>query len=177
MTTIDNLDFVNYKRFATDQEDYEVFKKDLRVDSPQLIESNYISKQVEVIGQKPAVPELIGLFGADIKRTWANFEPPEGFFEQRSLNQYIVSSLGPPSYQERDIVKLEGFLHDISKQMRELVAQKKKLPAQEFREAFEELKQTKQEGLKLLRTIYKGILATNQMVDFVQGRMMQYLQG
>ncbi len=177
MSTIDNLDFNNYKRFATDQEDYEVFKKDLRVNSPHLIESNYISKQVEIGSQKPSIPQLISLFGSDQKKTWANFEAPKGFFEQRSINQYVVSSLGPPSYQELDINKLEGYLHRISEKIRNLHKEKKKLAPEVYAKKLENLKTTKQEGLKLLRTIYKGILASNEMIDFVQGRMMQYLQG
>lgn len=177
MSTIDNLGFHNYQRFASDQADYEVFKKELHLDGPQLIESNFISSQVEIVRQKPSIPELVNLMGVDQKRTWAHFEAPDGFFNQRTNSKYVVSTLGPPSYQEVDIQKLENYMHDISNEMRSLLLNRSKLSPIEYEKQFVELKNIKKEGLKLLRTIHKGILAANEMVDFVQGRMMQYLQG
>jgi hypothetical protein len=173
MHTIDNLDFVNHERFASDTKDYELFKADLRVDNPAIIETNYISKQVEVNSLQPTVPSLISLFEADQKSTWAHFEAPANFFTTRSINGYVVSKLGSPSAQEADIEKLEKKLHAISNKLREAYQN----PATFSDQEIAELKNLKKQGLRLLRTLYKGILDTHQMVDFVHGRMLQYLQG
>ncbi len=177
MSTIDNLDFTNYQRFATDTESYEDFRASLNIDSAGLVETNYISKQVEVIGQKPVVPSLTQLFETDHKKTWALFELPPSFHQQRAVNGYTVSKLGPPAAQESDIRKVESQLHEISELIRTLKLKKKKGSSPEVEKEIAYLLRLKKQGLRLLRTLYKGILNSHEMVDFVQGRVLQYLQG
>lgn len=151
MVEIYSYDTTPHERYARDQNEIEAFRKQYHLPPSGARQIALQTKVLDFIPKHSAIGLLMQTYQG---KTWARFEVPKNYHNQRFLTSKIAPSLGSPEKQEADIQKLESFV--------------------ESRAPVEKLTQAEVDALKDL--LQKGVMETNEMVDFVFSRMHQFIQ-
>lgn len=112
-------------------------------------DTNFMSGQTKVLDLVPKHPAVSLLMQTYRKKTWARFRVPHDFHSQRFASRYIAPSLGPPEKQDADIRRINAAIKD----------------------------NPDDTSGEILNGMLSQVKETNEMIDYVQSRMKQFIQG
>lgn len=164
MVEIYSYDITTHERFARDQKEVEAFRKQYHIPPSA---SGVIAAQSRILDFVPKHPAIVTLMQTYQRKMWAGFMIPQNFYLQRFASSYVAPSLGSNEKQKADVQKLKLFIQ------RKKGTKPSEKEGREKRGMDEELER---EGEALVGLLEKGIIETNEMVDFVIARMHQFVQ-
>jgi len=155
MVEIYSYDSTTHERFARDQQEIAAFRMQYHVPPGG---ARFIANQAQVLDFIPKYPAVSLLFQTHQRKTWARFAIPQNFHKQRFWSSFVAPSLGNIQKQTADMQRLEAFLH------------------KKEREDKGEDGEMKEEGELLVHFLKTGVIETNEMIEYIIGRMHQFIQ-
>lgn len=166
MVEIYSYDVTSHERFAKDQEEIEAFRKQYHVPPSG---AGIIAIQTKILDFVPKHSAIVLLMQTFQRKMWAGLKFPKNFHLQRFRSSHVAPSLGSSEKQTADVKRLEAYLKQ--KTNGRFVRKEKK-----DQENQPEDQEIIEEGETLINLLEKGVLETNEMVDYAYGRMHQFVQ-
>lgn len=171
MVEVYSFDITPHEQFARAQEAIEAFRKQYHIPPGG---AKVIASQTRVLDFVPKHPAIVLLMQTYQKKLRSLFTIPPNYYTQRFTTSYLAPSLGPEK-QEADIHKIEAFVKSRTKGRKVRKKEERDVEGQKEgkRNQDEELTD---EGDTIINMMEKGVKETNEMIDFVIGRMHQFIQ-
>ncbi|NGX60648.1 MAG: hypothetical protein K940chlam9_00114 [Chlamydiae bacterium] len=149
MVEIYSYDITTHERYAHDQKEIESFRKQYHIPPSG---EGVIADKARVLDFVPKHPAIVLLMQTHQRKMWARFSIPDHFYEQRFSSSYIAPSIGPTEKQGADMDRIDALLRT------------------------RQGAGASQEGKALKDLLGKGVKETNEMVAYVKGRILQFVQ-